>query len=47
MIGLCFYFSGGVDSRTILETFLTNGIKVDEIFVWNYNSVNRSLVLGR
>jgi len=43
---LVLYFSGGVDSRTILETFLTNGIKVDEIFVWNYNSVNRSLVWG-
>ena len=43
---LVLYFSGGSDSRTILETFLTNGIRIDEIFVWAYPSVNRKLVWG-
>ena len=38
------YFSGGSDSRTMLETFLSNNIKVDEIYVQNIESVNLSLV---
>lgn len=40
------YFSGGSDSRTMLDTFLYNGIKVDEIYVFNAESINLSLVHG-
>jgi len=31
---LALFYSGGIDSWTILNTFVTNNIKLDEIYIW-------------